>query len=283
MVRVPESSGDSGFHRESQEDVKIKEDYREEVPTNAGSTEASLNTARSTDQRSMERISADRHEADLDQDPDLEEKPRIPLKATAEVTADLDENLDPYTTDKDTTKSKSNLSAKSVASTRSSKKKKIKAARTKLKAPDSESEDVHKPRSSIAKEMIEQAYYRKILCEILPRDPVLAIIQVRQIGDLTGPVSKPNTSSDRLNAVKILLDLLQEAGLVAGEFDSDSLFEMELGAIQAATQDLYESLTTLVGEHVQTPDLNYQTGSSRYASATLEPDSDSPRAHNVCH
>ncbi|OWY93484.1 hypothetical protein PHMEG_00037111, partial [Phytophthora megakarya] len=62
-----------GFHRESQEDVKVKEEHGEEVSTNAGSTEASLNTARSTDQRSMERISADRHEADLDQDPDLEE------------------------------------------------------------------------------------------------------------------------------------------------------------------------------------------------------------------
>ncbi|OWY95576.1 hypothetical protein PHMEG_00034387 [Phytophthora megakarya] len=115
MVRVPGSSGDSGFH----------------LPTNAGSTEAALNTARSTDQRSLERISTDRHEADLDQDPDLEEKPRIPLKTAPAVTADLDENLDPYTTDKDTTRSKSNLSTKSAPSTRSSKKKKIKAARTK--------------------------------------------------------------------------------------------------------------------------------------------------------
>ncbi|OWY91853.1 hypothetical protein PHMEG_00039397 [Phytophthora megakarya] len=150
---------------------KIKEEYREEVPTNAGSTEAALNTARSTDQRSLERISADRHEADLDQDPDLEEKPRIPLKAAAAVTADLDENLDLHTTDKDTTKLKSNLSTKSAASTRSSKKKKIKAARTKLKAPDSGSEDAHKPRSTIANDMIEQAYYRKILNETLLQDP----------------------------------------------------------------------------------------------------------------
>ncbi|OWZ05729.1 hypothetical protein PHMEG_00022121 [Phytophthora megakarya] len=104
--------------------------------TNAGSTEASHNTARSIDQRSVQRISADRHEADLDQDPDLEEKPRIPLKAVSAVTVDVDENLDPYTTDKDTTKSKSNLSTKPAASTRSYKKKKIKAARTTLKAPN---------------------------------------------------------------------------------------------------------------------------------------------------
>ncbi|OWZ13193.1 hypothetical protein PHMEG_00013523 [Phytophthora megakarya] len=98
MVPVPGSSGDSGFHRESQADVKVKEKYREEVSTNAGSTEASL--------------------------------------TAAAVTADLDENLDPHTTDKDTTKSKSNLSTKSTASTKTYKKIKIKAARTKLKVED---------------------------------------------------------------------------------------------------------------------------------------------------
>ncbi|OWY93550.1 hypothetical protein PHMEG_00037017 [Phytophthora megakarya] len=232
MVRVPGSSGDSGFHGESQEDVKVKEEYREE-----------------------EWISADRHEADLEQDPDLEEKPRIPLKAATAVTADLEENLDSYTTHKDTTKS--------------TKKKKVKAARTKLKAPDSGSEDAHTPRSTITKDLIEQAYHRKILSETLLQDPVLAIIQVRQIGDLTGPISKPNTSTDMLNA---------EAGLVAGEFDPDALFEMELGTTQAATQDLYKSLKILVVERVQPQDLNYPTGSSHYASATSEPDSDSPRA-----
>ncbi|OWZ15372.1 hypothetical protein PHMEG_00010993 [Phytophthora megakarya] len=126
--------------------------------------------------------------------------------------------------------------------------------------------------------MIGQVYYRKILSETLLHDPVLAIIQVRQIGNLRGPVSKPNTSSDRLNAVKILLDLLQEAGLVAGKFDPDFLFELELVAIQSASENRFDSLKILVGEHVQAPDLNYQTGSSHYASATTEPDSNSPRA-----
>ncbi|OWZ11744.1 hypothetical protein PHMEG_00015193 [Phytophthora megakarya] len=128
MVCVPGSSGDLGFHRESQEDVKVREEHREKVPTNAGSTEASLNTAGTTDQR--------KHEADLDQEPDLEEKPQILLMAAPATTADLDENLDSYTTDKKTTKTKSNPSTKSVDATRSSKKKKVKAAQTKLMAPN---------------------------------------------------------------------------------------------------------------------------------------------------
>ncbi|OWZ20452.1 hypothetical protein PHMEG_0005123 [Phytophthora megakarya] len=117
MVRVPGLSGDSGFHRETQEDVKVKEEHREEVPTNVGSTEASLNTARSTDQQSAGRISTDRHEADLDQFSDLEETPRFLPMATPAVTADLDENLDPYTSDKEATTPKSNPSAKLVAAT----------------------------------------------------------------------------------------------------------------------------------------------------------------------
>ncbi|KAK1935351.1 hypothetical protein P3T76_010576 [Phytophthora citrophthora] len=71
--------------------------------------------------------------------------------------------------------------------------------------------------------------------------------------------------------------MMEEAGLVAGEFDPNSLFDMELDAIQSATQDLFDSLKILVGERPQTPDLGYQTGSSRYASATSEPDSDSSR------
>ncbi|OWZ20737.1 LOW QUALITY PROTEIN: hypothetical protein PHMEG_0004799 [Phytophthora megakarya] len=223
----------------------------------------------------MERISADRHEADLDQDPYLEEKPRIPLKAATVAIADLDENLDLLTTDKETTKSKSNMSTKSVVTTRSSKKKKIKTARTKLKARDSESEDVNKPRSTIAKDMIEQAYHRKILSEPLLQDPVLAIIQVRQIGDLICPISKPNTSTYRLNEVKFLLDILQEAGL--RENRSGFPVRDGTGGDPSGDSRSYESLKILVGEHVQMPDLNYQTGSSYYASATSEPDSDSPR------
>ncbi|OWY92039.1 hypothetical protein PHMEG_00039117 [Phytophthora megakarya] len=175
---------------------------------------------------------------------------------------------------------------KSATSTKSSKKKNIKAARTKLKASYLESKDVNKPGSTIAKDVIEQAYYRKVLSETLLHDTVLAIIQVGQSGDLAGSISKTNTSIDRLYAVKILLyllvwlldDLLQEVGLVAGEFDPGALFEMELGVVQSATQDLYKSLKILVVERVQPQDLNYQTGSSHYASATSEPDSDSPRA-----
>ncbi|OWZ15373.1 hypothetical protein PHMEG_00010994 [Phytophthora megakarya] len=116
MVRVPGSSGDSGFHLEFQEDVKDKEEHREYIYEYwiDGSIVEYSKMHRSAE-----------HEADLDQDPDLEEKPRIPLMAVPATTADLDENLDPYTIDKETTKSKPNPSTKLVVTTRSSKKKMI--------------------------------------------------------------------------------------------------------------------------------------------------------------
>ncbi|OWZ15327.1 reverse transcriptase [Phytophthora megakarya] len=103
-----------------------------------------------------------------------------------------------------------------MAATRSSKKTKIKTARTKLKAPDCELEDVNKPRSTIAQDMIEQAHYRKILSETLLQDPVIAIVQVRQIGDLTGPISKSNTSTDRLNATPEKPDRQEKRQVSAG-------------------------------------------------------------------
>ncbi|POM60955.1 hypothetical protein PHPALM_30108 [Phytophthora palmivora] len=67
MVRVPGSVGDSGFHRESHEDVQ-----------------------------SAKRNSADKREDDLDPDPDLEDKPFPPQVPTG-TPADLDLRRDPST------------------------------------------------------------------------------------------------------------------------------------------------------------------------------------------
>ncbi|KAG2788871.1 hypothetical protein PC129_g20665 [Phytophthora cactorum] len=55
MVRVPGSLGDSGFHRESQEDVQVKIEPGEESSSEVGSTTMQLNEARSADRRSAGR------------------------------------------------------------------------------------------------------------------------------------------------------------------------------------------------------------------------------------
>ncbi|OWZ00863.1 hypothetical protein PHMEG_00027854 [Phytophthora megakarya] len=74
---VPRSSGDSGFHRESQEEVQVKTEQRNEMSSDARSSTASLN-ARCADRQSARRNSVNGSEADLDPDPDPEEKPHPP-------------------------------------------------------------------------------------------------------------------------------------------------------------------------------------------------------------
>ncbi|KAL3659086.1 hypothetical protein V7S43_015970 [Phytophthora oleae] len=71
-------------------------------------------------------------------------------------------------------KPKRYLLTKPTVAPRSTKTKKIKPTRTKLKAPDSEAEDAARSRSTVTKDRIEQAYYRKVLSEILLQDLVLA-------------------------------------------------------------------------------------------------------------
>ncbi|OWY94580.1 Enzymatic Polyprotein, partial [Phytophthora megakarya] len=73
MVRMPGPSGNSGFHRESQEDVQVKIEQGNEMSSDPVSTTTSLN-AGSADRQSARRNSVDGNEDDLDPDPDLEEK-----------------------------------------------------------------------------------------------------------------------------------------------------------------------------------------------------------------
>ncbi|POM77145.1 hypothetical protein PHPALM_5514 [Phytophthora palmivora] len=53
MVRVPGSVGDSGFHRESQEDVQVKVERGEQASSDLGSTMMPLNESRSADQQNV--------------------------------------------------------------------------------------------------------------------------------------------------------------------------------------------------------------------------------------
>ncbi|OWY92013.1 hypothetical protein PHMEG_00039148, partial [Phytophthora megakarya] len=96
MVRVPGSSGDSGFHRESQEDGQVKIEQGIEMSSDPGSTTTSLN-ARSANRQSARRNSVDGNEDDLDPDPDLEEKPHPPRVSDMETPADPDSRQDSLT------------------------------------------------------------------------------------------------------------------------------------------------------------------------------------------
>ncbi|KAE8902036.1 hypothetical protein PF005_g8389 [Phytophthora fragariae] len=75
----------------------------------------------------------------------------------------------------------------------------------------------------------------------------MRILQPTEIGDQTRPVMAPATADNKLEAIKILMNLLQEAGLVAGAFDAEDLFRPDY---QMSTKELFE---VIVGEEVAGP------------------------------
>ncbi|OWZ04164.1 hypothetical protein PHMEG_00023979, partial [Phytophthora megakarya] len=90
MVRVPGSSGVSGFH------LQVKTEQGNEMSSDARMTTTSLN-ARFADRLSARRNPVDGSEADLNLDPYLEEKPHPPQVSVKETPADPDSRQDPLT------------------------------------------------------------------------------------------------------------------------------------------------------------------------------------------
>ncbi|KAG2920879.1 hypothetical protein PC116_g7242 [Phytophthora cactorum] len=113
-----------------------------------------------------------------------------------------------------------------------SKKKKSKSTRKKLKGPESDAEESRAGRIASAwdENALERAYYRKVVWELF-NDPVMKLLQLRQIGNPTGPESMPPVTSDKLIAVTNRFQLLKEADLVAGAFDAIDLFDLDLDDI----------------------------------------------------
>ncbi|KAE9348401.1 hypothetical protein PF008_g7353 [Phytophthora fragariae] len=59
---------------------------------------------------------------------------------------------------------------------------------------------------------LEFRYFRKELQDFMTHNPIMRTLQPTQIGDQTGPVTTPATAGNKLEAIKILMNLLQEAG-----------------------------------------------------------------------
>ncbi|GMF45628.1 unnamed protein product [Phytophthora fragariaefolia] len=143
-----------------------------------------------------------------------------------------------------TVKTEGSSSNKTPPSSHSaSKKKESKTARRKLKAPGSEAGDREEPQAWTDGQLESAFHYMK--------------------------------ASDMLDAVKILMRMLKDAGIVLGSFDANNLFDMEQSVIRETTLNRFARLAPMVGslvpvpQEVSTPTLS-QAGSSQYASATLE-------------
>uniref|UniRef100_H3H504 CCHC-type domain-containing protein n=1 Tax=Phytophthora ramorum TaxID=164328 RepID=H3H504_PHYRM len=278
MVRVPGSSGDSqGFHREStEEDVKIKTEPGNESSTEDESPPTALKAPGSSDRESAGRSSDDVMEEGSAMD--LEEKPHPPPQVPSGTPADHDANRDPPD-EGSTVKTEGPSSKTTPPASLATSKKKSKTSRKKLKAPESKAED-QEDRNTWTDEQLESAFFYKDLYKFLHEDPVMKIVRPKPIGELQGPVKAPKEVTSQLEAVKLLMRMLKEAGIVLGSFDANELFDVEVPVIRESTLNLFAKLTPLVGSVVPvqrarpTPTRS-QTGSSQYASATSEAGSDS--------
>ncbi|OWZ23790.1 hypothetical protein PHMEG_0001287 [Phytophthora megakarya] len=284
MVRVPGSSGDSGFHRESQEDVQVKIEQGIKMSSDPGLPTTSLN-ARSADRQSTRRNAVDGNEDDLDPDPDLEEKPHPPQVSDMETPADPDSRQDPLTKQ---TKVKAepysfidsdkltlympkdpHVSRSEVGKPRS------KTLRTKMKAPEYE-EDGDQDGSGWTVEDLKYSYHRKGLHDFVRQDLVMNILKLKRIVEPKDPVTTPAIVTNKLDAVTVLIKLQKEAGMIPGYLETDDLFDLDLTVIQATSRDLFGKLKILVGEVPQIADpvsspqigvVDNLTVSSHYASA----------------
>ncbi|GMF50519.1 unnamed protein product [Phytophthora fragariaefolia] len=263
MVRVPGSSGDSGFHRESLEDVQVKIKQGDQASSELGSTTTRLNEVRSTDRQSERRASVGGTEADPD--PDLEDKPQLPPQVPSGTPVDLDPRQDPPTKQTKAGRERYGF-ADSMAkperyispSRKSTRGGGIQAnqvsTRVKMKAPDPEGEDPIQVAPSWSDVDLEYAFHQKELRDFLALDPVMRMLGLKQIGDLQGPLAPPQMATGKLDAVKGLMSLLKEAGLIAGRFNANDLFDLDLNHIQSSTQGLFDRLNALVGEIQPRPD-----------------------------
>ncbi|OWY98631.1 hypothetical protein PHMEG_00030556 [Phytophthora megakarya] len=185
MSRLPGSSGDSGFHRESQVEVQVKTEQGNEMSSDARSTMTSLK-AKSADPQSARRNSVDGSEADLDLDPDLEEKPHPQNVSGKETPPDPDSRQDPLT---NPTKVKAEPysfidpdkptlylpKATQVSGSEAGK------PRSKtMKSPDDE-EGEYDHGSGWSEEHLKSIYHRKELRYFVGQDTVMQILKLKRI------------------------------------------------------------------------------------------------------
>ncbi|EGZ11002.1 hypothetical protein PHYSODRAFT_337766 [Phytophthora sojae] len=239
MVRVPGSSGDSGFHRESQEEVRVKKEQGDQASSESGSTTTLLNETRSTDRQSARRTSIGGTEVDPDMDP--EEKPQPPPQVP---------------------------SGTPVIATKTQTKKT--ATRRKMKAPELEDED---PETS-AQDGSEASWIRhheKQLRSFLTVDPIMQKFGVKQIGALQGPLTLPAAVKRPgiLAEMERLMQLLRDAGLVAGAFDASVMYEIDPIQLRATTEMLFNRLKDVGRRHLMCRLVGHVFGAATHVTWTI--------------
>ena len=131
----------------------------------------------------------------------------------------------------------------------------MKAAAQKLRAPDSEGDDQERVAEDEIKkgtwqiDQLQRRLYWTQLQNLLRKDPVLKILKPELIRPLRGPATEPKVSTDKLEAIQRLIQLLQEAGFVPGAFDAQVLLDCDLNQVITASRSLFKMLVPLTGNY----------------------------------
>ncbi|EGZ18864.1 hypothetical protein PHYSODRAFT_498614, partial [Phytophthora sojae] len=244
--------------RESHEEVRVKKEQGDQASSESGSTTTLLNETRSTDRQSARRTSVGGTEVDPDMDP--EEKPQPPPHVPSGTPVDRDESQDPLTKQTKAGQDRYAFADSPVKQEpyifRPDKPQTTETAtRRKMKAPDLEDEDPETP----AQDGSEASWLRhreKQLRSFLTVDPIMQKFGVKQIGALQGPLTLPAAVKRPriLPEMERLMQLLRDAGLVAGAFDASVMYEIDPIQLRATTEMLLNRLKVMVGEIQPKPD-----------------------------
>ncbi|GMG18505.1 unnamed protein product [Phytophthora fragariaefolia] len=212
-----------------QEETKVKAEPEIEAATEGESPSTPLNEAGFADRQSAGR-SSDDVKKEEDSAMDLEEKPRLPPQTPSGVPADRDEHREPPDEGLSVKADGSSPTSNPSRARSSSKKSKKARAWKKKKAPESDAEDRDEPETwtNAQLEQFEDALKHKKLQAFLVEDSVMKIMRLKIVGTLQGPVTAPVVKTDKLDAIKMLMHLLKEAGIVQGAFEVKELFDRDV-------------------------------------------------------
>ena len=132
-------------------------------------------------------------------------------------------------------------------------------------------------------DQLAQDFHWKALKNLLSSDPVLRTLNSKLIGEIQGLIFRTKVATNAVEGISAIIQLLQDAGYVAGAFDANGLLECDQDQVIHACRYLCDKLILLMGkcevtdQAVATTDdapREYHTGSSQYASAESEMESD---------
>ncbi|CAH0494039.1 unnamed protein product [Peronospora farinosa] len=95
-------------------------------------------------------------------------------------------------------------------------------------------------------EDLEEAYYQSKLKSFLRKDPVMKTLKVKLLDQVHGPITALPIATTDLEVLKALINLLHEAGMAAGNFTAETLFDFGFETLKKTLIALHGHIKALV-------------------------------------